>query len=110
MDKVNKYSRDQFLAFVLLYAAHIDIEFSPEEKNMIKERVSPEDFDEVYGDFNDMSDYEALQSIMNHKNQFFASDEDKERLFTEIKTLFFADGKYAVQEKTLYHFLKKLID
>ena len=99
----------QFLAFLLIYASHADIEFSIEEKSQIKERVSSEVFEEMYAIFNTYTDYQALEEILSYKDVYFSTPSEKEALFTEMKNLFQADGDFSILEKELLVFLDKLM-
>jgi hypothetical protein len=100
---------DEFLAFVLLYAAHADIEFSNEERKFIENKVSEEIFDNIYQEFDQLTDFQALELIMSYKDIYFTSEEDKNHLFSELHKLFHVDGDFSQLEKELMVFLDRLM-
>jgi hypothetical protein len=104
-----KWNYEEFVTFVLLYASHVDMEFSDEEKNKISEHLPPETFDKMFLQFTDMSDYEALQAILSYKGLYYPTQDRKQELLDKIKQVFFADGDYSVMERELLHFLEKLM-
>ena len=103
------YNYNEFLAFVLLYAAHVDIEYSDEEKAKVQALVNKNSYQKIYEDFNNMSDYAALQVIINYKGLYYPTAERKEELLSKIKELFYSDGDFSKMEKELLHFLTKLL-
>jgi len=105
----NTWNQEEFLAFTLLYAAHVDIEFSEEEKTKIQSLVDKSTYEEIYSQFNDMSDYKALEVILSYKGLYYPTHDRKAQLLAEIESLFEADGDYSVMEKELLNFLEKLM-
>lgn len=104
-----QYNYQEFLAFVLLYASHVDIEYSEEEEAKVRSLLSPAAYEKVYNDFSKLSDYAALQLILSYKGVYFPTADRKAELLKRIKQLFFADGEYSPMEQELYHFLDKLL-
>jgi len=100
---------NEFLAFVLLYASHVDMEYSEDEKTMIQKLVSEKSYEKVYDAFNDMSDFAALQTIMDHKGLYYPTVEQKQEILDKMKELFYADGDFSSMEKELLFFLEKLL-
>lgn len=107
-DKI-EWNYEEFVTFVLLYASHVDMEFSDTEKQKIKERLPQETFDKMYTIFREMSDYECLQTILKYKGLYYPTQDRKNELLDKIKMVFFADGDYSVMERELLHFLDKLM-
>lgn len=105
----NTWNQDEFLAFTLLYAAHVDIDFSIEEKERITKLVNQETYDQLYAKFNDMSDYKALETILSYKGLYFPTPDRKRELLSQLQLLFESDGDFSVMEKGLLLFLEKLM-
>lgn len=97
------------MAFTLLYAAHVDIEFSEEEKTKIQSLIDEKTYEEIYAQFNDMSDYKALEVILSYKGLYFPTPDRKAQLLSDIESLFEVDGDYSIMEKELLNFLEKLM-
>ena len=105
----NTWNQKEFLAFTLLYAAHVDIEFSEEERVKIKSIVDEDTYNKLYAQFMDISDYKSLETILSYKGLYFPTVDRKAELLSHIKSLFDADGDYSVMEKEMYHFFEKLM-
>jgi hypothetical protein len=103
------WSFDEFLAFLLIYASHADIDFSEDERALIKESVTDEEFDVVFHYFNQLTDFQALELILSYKDVYFSTKDEKDHLFEELQKLFNVDGDFSVLEKELLMFLDKLM-
>ncbi len=105
----NTWNQNEFLAFSLLYAAHVDIEFSEEERAKIKLLIDDETYDQLYKTFIEMSDYKALETILSYKGLYFPTPARKSELLDQMKQLFEVDGDFSIMEKELLLFLGKLM-
>jgi len=103
------WSFNEFLGFLLLYAAHADINFSDDEKTLIKGMVSDEIYNSIYKEFNQNTDYQALELILSYKDVYFSTKEEKENLLEEMHKLFKVDGEFSTLEKELLDFLGRLM-
>lgn len=108
MDNKN-WDFDTFLAFLLIYASYVDMEFSDEEKSEVKKIVSAKKFKKLHDYFKELSDYQVLEVILSYKEKYFSTENEKENLFKEMRKLFNADGDYSTLEKELLMFLGKLM-
>ena len=104
-----KYSYNEFLGLLLVYIAHVDMEFSESEKTLIKKMVGAKALEKVVHDFEEMSDFQAFQTILSYKGVYFPTTEQKEELLEDMKKLFLADGDFNILEKEAYHFLEKMM-
>lgn len=104
-----EWNYDEFVAFLLLYASHVDMDFSQEEKEKITEKLPKDTYDKIFQKFNNMSDYEALQTILRYKGVYYPTQDRKQELLDKIKMIFFVDGDYSVMERELFGFLEKLM-
>lgn len=109
MTSTQKWTYNEFLAFVLLYASHVDIEYSEAEKAKVKSLVSDQSYNSIYDEFIHMSDYAALQKILGYKETYYPTAEQKNDLLSNIKELFYADGDFSTMEAELMHFLDKML-
>jgi len=105
----NEWSYNEFLAFLLIYIAHVDIEFSDPEKDLIQKRVGEEVYTKMLSVFNSMSDYQAYQQILDYKGLYYPTHDRKEELVDHMKALFHADHEFNVMERELLHFLEKMM-
>jgi hypothetical protein len=104
-----KWSYNEFLTFLLIYIAHVDMEFAEEEKAMIKKNMGEKNYDKMLAEFESMSDFAAYQAIMDYKGVYYPTAEQKAEIMEKIKDLFHADGEFNVMEKELMHFLSLMM-
>lgn len=104
-----KWSYNEFLTFLLIYIAHVDMEFAEEEKTMIQKNVGVKTYNKMLETFDSMSDYAAYQAILDYKGVYYPTADQKAELMEKIKDLFHADGEFNIMEKELLHFLDKMM-
>lgn len=105
-----KLNKEEFIAFVLIYASHVDYDFSENEVLFIKERTSKNVFDNMLRLFEVNGDYASMKIILSHKEDYFCSEEKQSQLYKMLVDLFKADGEYSRIEKNFLPFFKKMIE
>ncbi|WP_412984926.1 hypothetical protein [Pontimicrobium sp. IMCC45349] len=103
------WTKDELVAYILLYTAHSNLEESNQEKNIIISKVDMNTFQKVHDEFDADNDYQSLQKIIKGLKEHNYSQEDLTDLFTDIKSLFLSDGNYDAIEKNMYMYLKKIL-
>ena len=68
------WTYNEFLAYLLLYAANADLGVNRDEKEMLFSKVSFEDYKHIRKVFEDASDYESLQTILTFREEYFNVD------------------------------------
>lgn len=104
-----KYSYNEFLGLLLIYIAHVDMEFTEDEREMIKNKIGQNALEKVLADFENMSDFQAFQVILSYKGVYYPTTEQKEEIMTDIKKLFLSDHDFSTLEKETYHFLLNMM-
>ena len=104
------WSKDEFLAYLLIYAAQINQIETEEEKEFIESRFDSKILKKVYKEINSDNDYQRIQKVMVYTYQENYLSEDLDNLLKEIKELLLCDGKFDVTEQALYHYLKKIFN
>lgn len=104
-----KWSYNEFLAFLLIYVAHVDMDFSLEEKAVIRKKFGDELYDKMLEEFSNMSDYKAYETILMYKGVYYPSTEQKQEILDKIQELFEADDDFNIMEKELLHFLDRMM-
>ena len=102
------WTRDEFIAYLLIYAAQINQLETAEEKEFIESRFDSKILKNIYKEINNDNDYERIQKVMVYTYQNNFLSQDLEDLLKEIKELLLCDGKFDVTEQALYHYLKKI--
>ncbi|MGK0413786.1 MAG: hypothetical protein ACJA1B_001994 [Polaribacter sp.] len=104
------WSRKEFEAYVLLYAAHCNHFEDIEEQNYILSKVDVKTYDKIHTEVVADSDENNLNKIQQYLSENKFSQSEKENLLKEIKNVFFADGSVDFNEKKVFSILKKIID
>ena len=102
------WSKDEFLAYLLIYAAQINQIETEEEKEFIESRFNSKILKKVYKEINNDNDYQRIQKVMVYTYQKNYLSQDLDNLLKEIKELLLCDGKFDATEQALYHYLKKI--
>ncbi|MEW4922838.1 sulfurtransferase [Algibacter sp. 2305UL17-15] len=109
MTQPSTWTKDELLAYILIYVSHLDLNASPKEKEYILSRVDKEVYQRVYEQFQKDSDFECIQKIVKGVKTHDYYRNDLADLFADIKLMAFADGDYAQMEQVAYTELKKIL-
>jgi len=103
------WTKDELIAYILLYAAKADYIETKEEQEIVLARVSKERFDKIHNELDNDNDYVSVQKISDTMHEFNFSNKDIEAIISEIKALFLSDGNFDVLEQNLFRGLKRLL-
>ena len=103
------WTKDELVAYILLYAAHSDLKENNHERNVINAKVDKETFQKVYDEFNTDNDFQSIQKIVASVDKHNYSKTDFDQLLADIKGLFFADGDFDIREHSMLLFLKRIL-
>ncbi|WP_439153059.1 hypothetical protein [Winogradskyella sp.] len=106
--KTIDWTRDELVAYILLFAANSDFKENNKERNVIISKVDIYTFKEIHDEFKNDNDYQGIQKIMASLKQHNYERDDIEILLADIKTLFFADGEFNINERILLRSLERL--
>lgn len=107
--KTLDWTRDELVAYILLFAAHSDFKEDNNERNVIISKVDMQTFQEIHDEFDRDNDYQSIKKIMISLEQHNYDKDDIEMLLSDIKVLFFSDGEFNVLEQNMMRFLEKLL-
>lgn len=102
------WTRDDFLALVLIYASHADLKMSDDEVAWIKQQVGNVHFNKANELYQEQSDYQNIETICELKKQFFPGEEGKKALQDYMASLFEVDHEYSHLEEYVMIGLKRL--
>ncbi|NCT09341.1 MAG: hypothetical protein GW772_04565 [Flavobacteriia bacterium] len=108
--KNNDWTRNEFLAYVLLYAAHCDYFEDSKELQFIFSKVDDQTFNRIHNEVVVDSEDQKLNKIQQYISDNNLTQIEKEVILRDIKQVFFADGTVDVFEKNLFAVLKKIIE
>lgn len=103
------FTKEELVAYILLYAANSDFKETQKEKELILSKVDPSVFFRVHAEFDNDNDYQNIQKIIEGVEAHNYSQEDLTSLFTDLKTLFFVDGEFDILEQNMFRSLKKVL-
>jgi hypothetical protein len=107
--KKSIWSKEELIAYILLFAAHSNFEESNKERNVILSKVDMNTFQSIHDEFDNDNDYQSVQKIQEGLQRHDYSTSDLNELFADIKVMFYADGSYDILEQNMFLFLKKII-
>ncbi|MDG4715753.1 MULTISPECIES: hypothetical protein [Winogradskyella] len=106
--KTIDWTRDELVAYILLFAAHSDFKEDNHERNVIISKVDMNTFQDIHDEFDKDNDYQGIQKIMTSLRQHNYDREDVEILLEDIKILFFSDGEFNINERNMLKSLERL--
>lgn len=102
MEEIMKdWGYDDFIYFILIYAAFADMKISEEEENLIKFKTGDEKFHELKHMYENNTDFDNFMVLHEFKDQYIKNDVDLEKALTEIRNIFYADGEFSEGEKNV---------
>lgn len=106
--KTIDWTKDELVAYILLYAANADFKESAEERDFIISKVDKQTFNEIHEEFKLDNDYQGLKKIMISLEQHNYNKEDIDLLLEDIKAMFFIDDDFDITERIMLKSLKRL--
>lgn len=106
--KTIDWTRDELVAYIMLFAANSDFKEDNKERNVIISKIDMDTFQEIHDEFDSDNDYQSIKKIMTSLEQHNYDKDDVEILLSDIKTLFFSDGEFNVNERNMLKSLKRL--
>ncbi|RNC86211.1 MAG: sulfurtransferase [Winogradskyella sp.] len=103
------WSKDELIAYILLYASHSDLKEDNHERNVIISKVDMQTFQKIHDEFSNDNDFQSIQKILASIERHNYSKEKLEELLVDIKALFFADGDFDIREHLMLLFLKRIL-
>lgn len=96
-----EYSFQDFIAYLMIFAANSDLEFTDEEKEYIIKKVGRFEYEKMLALFESHSDYQAIEFILNLK-KVYVDPEGNEDMLSLLKRVFFTDNEFStLEENTL---------
>ena len=103
------YTRDELLAYAMIYAAMADFTLSEKEKEFITERIGKKNFEKMYRVYENDTDVERIERVELLRSEFFPGEQGKEELLKIIKDVFNCDHEFDALENAVYHSLRMIL-
>lgn len=106
---ITNWTKQELVAYILLFVAHSDLKESKKEHEYILSRVNEETYKHVKEEFDADNDYQSITKIVDAVNTNTTYRNNPEALFADIKLMAFADGHMDQIEHMIYNILKKIL-
>ena len=103
------WTREEFKAYLLLYAANANYFESEEEKEKIMTMVDAQTYKRIHRELDHDNDYQSIQKILYNIEKFNYSKDSLEHLIADIQAVFDANGEHDLLEDEMLMALKKLL-
>lgn len=103
------WTRQEFKAYLLLYAANSNYFESEAEKETIISMVDPLTYKRIHRELDQDNDYQSIQKILHNIESHNYSKEYLDVLINDIQTVFNADNQHDILEENMLMALKKLL-
>ena len=103
------WTKEDFIVYTLIYCANADFVEEKLEIDFITSKINTSNIENLKAEFNKDNDYISIQKISGYIKDNNYTEEDKQLLLEDIKSLFMSDGKYDNMEHNLMLGLKKII-
>ena len=103
------WTKEEFKAFLLLFAAQTNFIETQEEIEYIESKFPNEIINRTRKEINKLNDYQKSEIIVNQikSNEYVQSDLDE--ILLEIKELYKSDGVFDSLEQSMFTMLEKLL-
>ena len=103
------WTKKEFKAYVLLYAANANFFETEDEKEIILSLVDPLLYKEIHRELDRDNDYQSIQKILYNMEKYNYSKESLHHLIEDIELVFDADRHHDVLEDNFLIGLSKLL-
>jgi hypothetical protein len=102
-------SKQDFKSFILICAASSDFNISEEEHDFIIQLIPEERYKTLKRIADRCSDFECVNIIAEHKDDYLRTPQEKEALLQEIVELFKSDHNYSTLERNMLLAIKRIL-
>ncbi len=103
------WSKKEFKAYLLLYAANANFFESEEEQDLIHDLVKDDVYKDIHRELDKDNDYQRIQKILHNIEKFGYKRDDLDALIQDVQTVFNADGSVDTLEANMLRALKHLL-
>lgn len=105
----NNWSYNEFLAFLLIYAAEMNYPLTKEELEFIQQRTQINSIDAIKATVDTLSDAASLDIIDDYRSKYLSAADKAQQAKTDLENLLNTDGLHSQLEKAAIHILEKII-
>ena len=108
-DNFEKWTKKEFVAYLMLYAANIDGNITPAEQKIIYNKADLVTYEDVFTKFEADNDEICLQNILGYKQKFLNSPNEIKQIIDEIKDIFMENKKISNFEQQILYLIEKIL-
>ena len=105
----SNWTYNEFLAFLLVYAAEMNYPLSINELEFIRATTKIEDIEKIKSTVDSVSDVEAIDIVEDYRKKYLNSSEQEERAKADLENLLKTPGIHSQLEKAGVHILEKIL-
>lgn len=102
------WSYNEFLAFVMIYAAEMNYNLSADELNFIMEKTGVTNIHAIKARVDSLADADCIEIIDNYKKTHLSTPERKLKAKRDLEGLLKTPGQHSQLEKVAVHIIEKL--
>jgi hypothetical protein len=102
-------SYNEFLAFLMIYAAEMNLELSAEDLAVIREKTGINNIEAIKAKVDELSDIEAIELIDQHREIYLGNKVDEDKVRQDLEALLHTAGTHSQLERAAVHILEKMI-
>lgn len=102
------WTKEEFKAYLLLYAAHADFFRDDAEKETILSMVDRQTYERILRELEKDNDYQRIQKIITKLERFQYSNETLNELLKDIQRVFNSNNEKNEMEEAMLISLKKI--
>ena len=103
------WTKEEFKAYLLIYAAQSNFNESEEEIDFIESKFEPELISRVNKEIKNLNDFDKISIVTDYIKIHDFSQDELDSLLLEIKEIYHSDGKFDSIEQSIFSMLKKLL-
>jgi replicative superfamily II helicase len=102
----SEYSFQDFIAYLMIFAANSDLEFTDDEKEYIIKKVGRFEYEKMLTLFESHNDYESIEFILELK-KVYVDEEGHDDMMSLLKKVFFTDNEFSTLEQGVFLALQR---
>lgn len=104
-----EWTRVEFLAFMMVYAANSD-DIDRKERNLLREELGKDLFRDMKKFVEDTAEFRTKVIIEDLRSKYCTTQEERDALYKELEKVVMADGEVNFYEKQMLKQIHALID
>ena len=106
---LEQWTQEEFLVYLMLYAANADGNITAKEQKIICEKVSQTIYEKVLEQFEKHNDSVCLENILKYKKEHFNAQDDVKEIVRKMEDVFMEDAKISNAERHILYLIEKLL-